>query len=165
MHVEGGTTPEAAPVAVSNDFEIAGSMQLPVFDPADLTVPDGPILGSSTAEYGFPPFPLTDYIDNLTEGAHGYSHTDGPLAVSLGSAPSSPTLTAEPSSWEGSSLISEQKHRQLMYEVDLVQMVSSGMVPVLKAHETPGAQYLTIQYRPKERAIMTSQLASHSRGC
>lgn len=121
-----GVTPEAA----RDGLEPTPTVQAPVFDPADhLLVDSHPIMGSSTPAMSVPQTSMSDAYSVLTEETPASLTPD--LTPSCFAPPSEaatatacPPQRTDPFAWKGSFDISEQRHRQLVFESEMVAPVS-----------------------------------------
>ncbi|KAI0377765.1 hypothetical protein F5Y04DRAFT_172730 [Hypomontagnella monticulosa] len=99
--------------------------QASAFDPADFLLMDNSILDSSISGFGFPLITVPEF-GNLTEGTHESLNNNlamssfTPPIESAATTPTHPQQTLNPSSWKGSFVISELKHQQLTFEIDMV---------------------------------------------
>ncbi|KAI2632983.1 hypothetical protein GGS26DRAFT_554865, partial [Hypomontagnella submonticulosa] len=124
-HMTRGPSSGFAPVT-RDEVESTTAAQPPVFDPTELLM-DSPILDSSISGFGFPFISISDQFGDLTEGAHEYFQADLPSSCFMPPL-ESPLTPARPlqitessaSAWKGPFIISEQKHRRLINEVDMV---------------------------------------------
>ena len=108
-----------------------GSEDPPTFDLTNILTDDNPVLDTSVLE-----FPLSGYLSDLTkQDSHNFLHAElapSYFTPSLESVatPACEAQTTNSSALKGSFVISEQKHRQLVFEIDMVAPVSFGKVPM-----------------------------------